>query len=583
MSTVMTSAIAQDITSAAASCTASDVCKIENTASVALTENKTIESGKIGNDHQGRNLSRHSSSGRGDGEKLTGDELVQALKKQLEYYFSRENMSQDVYLVSQMNSDLYVPIATIAKFKMVRYLTEDMNLIIETLRSSSVVKVDETGTKVKPLVNLKRNTLILRDISSEKDATEVGTIFEGEGCPKPTNIRSDIGDTWFVTFEDENATTDALLYIRGKEFDGKAIKARVKSESLLRGTLPPKTNSYNAAAPQHNVHMQQSAAMYNGAMYSQAPNGVYYPGQQMHWPPVVGPYDYGYEGMMNGDMQGVVGNEHMVPNGQVHMNAERRTTHPFGGPKAKRTGRDVNQYQKNKNGNNVNSNGNTQKEDAHDAPVSASQKKRNRKKKNENNAANGEEQNQGSKKENKPSKVEKPIELAPFDFPPLNGEAEQGEKDGVKEQAPQMPLVSGYAKVASEVLKKSPVLTSPVATRAQKKVTKEGQNASSKSKETPSVAGEQTTKKAASDEASTAPEASVETEKKGNADAEGDVETPESTTPTKISYAALLRQRGQASEEAVQTVTIVEEKPVKREKKGNKSRGKNSKKNAVDQ
>jgi len=45
--------------------------------------------------------------------------LRSALRTQLEYYFSKENLVKDSYLVSQMDSESYVPIGTIANFEQV--------------------------------------------------------------------------------------------------------------------------------------------------------------------------------------------------------------------------------------------------------------------------------------------------------------------------------------------------------------------------------------------------------------------------------------------------------------------------------
>lgn len=77
----------------------------------------------------------------------------------------RQNLANDQYLVSQMDSDQYVPIWTIANFNQVKKLTKDMNLIIQVLRESPNVQVDEAGEKVRP--NLKRCIVILREIPDE--------------------------------------------------------------------------------------------------------------------------------------------------------------------------------------------------------------------------------------------------------------------------------------------------------------------------------------------------------------------------------------------------------------------------------
>lgn len=76
----------------------------------------------------------------------------------------RQNLVNDTFLVSHMDSQMYVPISLIASFKRVREWTSDINLVVKTLRESSAVIVDESGTKVKPNISQERNTIILRDM-----------------------------------------------------------------------------------------------------------------------------------------------------------------------------------------------------------------------------------------------------------------------------------------------------------------------------------------------------------------------------------------------------------------------------------
>ena len=62
------------------------------------------------------------------------EELKARLQRQLEYYFSRENLAHDTYLMTQMDPDQYVPIWTIANFNQVRKLTSDIALVTQVLR-----------------------------------------------------------------------------------------------------------------------------------------------------------------------------------------------------------------------------------------------------------------------------------------------------------------------------------------------------------------------------------------------------------------------------------------------------------------
>ena len=58
--------------------------------------------------------------------------------RQLEYYFSRENLAHDTYLMSQMDADQFVDIATIASFPQVKKLTSELNLVTQVLRGKNL-------------------------------------------------------------------------------------------------------------------------------------------------------------------------------------------------------------------------------------------------------------------------------------------------------------------------------------------------------------------------------------------------------------------------------------------------------------
>jgi len=45
----------------------------------------------------------------------TSDDLIDAVRKQVEYYFSKENLQSDVFLVSQMDANQSVSIDVIMK------------------------------------------------------------------------------------------------------------------------------------------------------------------------------------------------------------------------------------------------------------------------------------------------------------------------------------------------------------------------------------------------------------------------------------------------------------------------------------
>ncbi|XVF20205.1 hypothetical protein REPUB_Repub11eG0177900 [Reevesia pubescens] len=67
--------------------------------------------------------------------------------KQIEYYFSDENLQNDHYLISLMDDQGWVPISTIADFKRVKRMSTDIQFILDALLSSTTVEVK--GDKIR--------------------------------------------------------------------------------------------------------------------------------------------------------------------------------------------------------------------------------------------------------------------------------------------------------------------------------------------------------------------------------------------------------------------------------------------------
>jgi len=171
--------------------------------------------------------------------KLDGEELVSALKQQVEFYFSPQNLPTDVYLRSQMNARHFVSIETIASFRKVKALTENRSLLLKAMKQSRKLVLDETEKMVGPNLKVERTTLILRDMPSNINPDNIRKIFDNPNCGKVVMIRPDVKDTWFVTFENQEACTSTAMYLIGRTFQGKPIRCRVKSENPFRSLYWP--------------------------------------------------------------------------------------------------------------------------------------------------------------------------------------------------------------------------------------------------------------------------------------------------------------------------------------------------------
>lgn len=116
-------------------------------------------------------------------------QVMEALRMQIEYYFSVDNLCRDIFLRSKMDNDGYIPVAVIANFNRVRMLTPDLALIQEALRDSAVVRFNADNT----LLRCKDNPLqwVPPPLSSNGSAPSPSPSPRAvAGTSTPTNVQA---------------------------------------------------------------------------------------------------------------------------------------------------------------------------------------------------------------------------------------------------------------------------------------------------------------------------------------------------------------------------------------------------------
>ncbi|TWW56598.1 La-related protein 4 La ribonucleoprotein domain family member 4 [Takifugu flavidus] len=230
-----------------------------------------------------------SADSKAEEPQVSSENLRESLKKELEFYFSRENLSKDLYLMSQMDSDQFVPIWTIASMEGIKALTTDMDLILDVLRSSPMVQVDEKGEKVRP--NHKRCIIILREVPETTPVEEVESLFKNDNCPKVISVEFAHNNNWYITFQSDTDAQQAYKYLREevKTFQGKPILARIKAINTFFAK-----NGYRSMDSSLYTQQSQSQSQYSPPLYMQH----IYPQQQYQvygivpptWTPSPTPY-----------------------------------------------------------------------------------------------------------------------------------------------------------------------------------------------------------------------------------------------------------------------------------------------------
>jgi la-related protein 4 len=186
--------------------------------------------------------------------------LWKDLQRQLEYYFSPQNLGNDKFLREHMDAEGFVPISLIAGFNKVISLTTDLQLVTEVLRDSKTVQVDETGEKVRSLVN--SGMLILREIPENTPVEEVRQLFNSDRCPPLISCHFMHNDNWLARFESHDDATRAYTYLRESRllFRGQPIHARLKNPHGTHGLKSPDGVTSPTTPPARQIQPQYPTA-----------------------------------------------------------------------------------------------------------------------------------------------------------------------------------------------------------------------------------------------------------------------------------------------------------------------------------
>lgn len=84
---------------------------------------------------------------------VTDDTLKEYVRKQIEYYFSEDNLQKDFFLRRKMSPEGFLPVGLIASFPRVRALTEDVSLIGEALKDSTKVEISPDNMLIRAREN----------------------------------------------------------------------------------------------------------------------------------------------------------------------------------------------------------------------------------------------------------------------------------------------------------------------------------------------------------------------------------------------------------------------------------------------
>ncbi|KAK7376146.1 hypothetical protein VNO78_35000 [Psophocarpus tetragonolobus] len=104
------------------------------------------------------------------------NQLHTKIVNQIDYYFSNENLVKDIYLRRNMDDQGWVPINLVAGFKKVKYLTENIQIVLDAIRTSSVVEIQ--GDKMRRRNDWRRWVMPPSQVPNVRGSQIIGQLAE---------------------------------------------------------------------------------------------------------------------------------------------------------------------------------------------------------------------------------------------------------------------------------------------------------------------------------------------------------------------------------------------------------------------
>eukprot|EP01026_Neomeris_dumetosa_P033611 TRINITY_DN2687_c0_g1_i5.p1 TRINITY_DN2687_c0_g1~~TRINITY_DN2687_c0_g1_i5.p1 ORF type:complete len:863 (-),score=173.39 TRINITY_DN2687_c0_g1_i5:624-3212(-) len=167
------------------------------------------------------------------------EQRLNAVRVQVEYYFSIQNLCTDIFLRGKMDSNGWAPLQVVASFNRMRMLTQSIAEIIRALQDSTVVELGYGGTMIRKregweqfvLPQSQRDTVHLVDNAGESP-TQVPIPLEILRPPRPSPS-SQRHDETAKTLSTEDFNEDELFTLDNTEsFVEQKVEEKVEEEGL---------------------------------------------------------------------------------------------------------------------------------------------------------------------------------------------------------------------------------------------------------------------------------------------------------------------------------------------------------------
>lgn len=159
-------------------------------------------------------------------------------------------------IMDEMDEEGYLPVEYLLTCPQIMALKASATEVIDSISSIKQLDLSDDRHHTRLSIPIERRTVIIRD--SPSDTTEED-IMKLVGEYHTTSLKKEVGDTWFLTLDNEQSALGCLKHLQSQKIGDDFIKARIKSEfykkELLHQLTPyreeetPKRKLSSAATP----------------------------------------------------------------------------------------------------------------------------------------------------------------------------------------------------------------------------------------------------------------------------------------------------------------------------------------------
>ncbi|KAL0208466.1 hypothetical protein P9112_011053 [Eukaryota sp. TZLM1-RC] len=158
-------------------------------------------------------------------------QMLEDIQRQIEYYFSSENLARDTYLKSLMDTSGFVDLDHISSFNRVKKLSRDIHYIAQAISKSQKLQLKRVGNRyaVGPRV-MRRNLIMLREVPNECTKEDVLSLFKDKSFV-PLKCYLD-GICWYIKFHTVRDAQSAFTFLQAPDtvLLGKPVNCILKED-----------------------------------------------------------------------------------------------------------------------------------------------------------------------------------------------------------------------------------------------------------------------------------------------------------------------------------------------------------------